>query len=140
MTSGVLVRGGAFLLVVCIGIDFVCDCSISANSAGCCSGDAEDEPALRSRSSNRFFSFLPVIWSVHETQQDQAGSDTYGSFAERCGSVSAFVPRDPRSLSNPRLGWQKLRMHCSCCVLLDIVLEETHWIGRVDSCSWLVVT
>lgn len=30
-------------------------------SAGCCSGDAELDAALLSRSSNRFLSFLPVL-------------------------------------------------------------------------------
>ena len=43
---------------------------MGANSACDCSGEADDEPALRSRSSRRFFIFLPVHLSARMFELD----------------------------------------------------------------------
>ena len=88
---------------------------MGTSSACDSSGEADEEPALRSRSSKRLFSFLPVSKSVptpvdrvYDRQQD----GTHGSFVGRCGSVSAASPRDLISLSNPHRDLHSNSLHC----------------------------
>lgn len=47
---------------------------MGASSACDCSGEADDEPALRSRSSRRLFIFLPDHWSVPIFEADLQSS------------------------------------------------------------------
>jgi len=67
------------------------------------SGDAELDPALLSKSSNRFLSFLPVNSLACYGCRETADMDiAYGNSAERSCSVFCVVRPGQRSSSSPR--------------------------------------
>lgn len=72
-------------------------------------GEAEEDPALRSRSSRRLLSFLP--WRTSVMSQEAMVWGTHGSFSEQCGFVSFFVLLDLRSLSSLHPGLQNYWKH-----------------------------
>jgi hypothetical protein len=73
---------------------------------------SSEVPARLSRSSSLFLSFLPVGWKSTSQQLCVEGlsrrsEGTYGSCAERSGSVSSCARRDLRSWSSPHPGLLK---------------------------------